>query len=165
MHMGTGSLGARSTARLKPIVMTPASTALAAPEGGANDPAALVGQVIADRFRIDELLGEGGMGAVYRAFHTRIKKTVALKILRPELTSNEDVVARFEREAVAAGRIEHENVAKATDFGRLPDGSFYLALEFVRGKRLTELIAEGPIPAERAFGIVRQIACGIDAAH
>lgn len=163
--MGTPSPGAHSTARLKPIVMTPASTALAAPEGGANDPAALVGQVIADRFRIDELLGEGGMGAVYRAFHTRIKKTVALKILRPELTSNEDIVARFEREAVAAGRIEHENVAKATDFGRLPDGSFYLALEFVRGKSLAELIAEGPIPAERAFGIVRQIACGIDAAH
>lgn len=146
--------------------MTPASNAAnVEPESSASDPASLVGQVIAERFRIDELLGEGGMGAVYRAFHTRIKKTVALKILRPELTSNEDVVARFEREAVAAGRIEHENVAKATDFGRLPDGSFYLALEFVRGKSLGQLIAEGPIEPVRALGIVRQMLCGIDAAH
>jgi serine/threonine-protein kinase len=146
--------------------MTSASNlADVAPDTSATDPASLVGQVIADRFRIDELLGEGGMGAVYRAFHTRIKKTVALKILRPELTTKEDVVARFEREAVAAGRIEHENVAKATDFGRLPDGSFYLALEFVRGKSLSQVIAEGPVSPERTLGIVRQIACGIDAAH
>jgi serine/threonine-protein kinase len=141
------------------------NTALAVPMSAERDPAALVGQVIADRFRIDELLGEGGMGAVYRAFHTRIKKTVALKILRPELVSNEDIVARFEREAVAAGRIEHENVAKATDFGRLPDGAFYLALEFVRGQSLAQLIAEGPVAPDRTLGIVRQIACGIDAAH
>jgi serine/threonine-protein kinase len=96
----------------------------------------LVGRVGADRFRVDELIGTGAMGAVYRALHVHTRKQVALKVLHRELTGVEEVVARFEREAVAAGRVEHPHVAGALDFGRLADGTFYLVLEYVAGERL-----------------------------
>ncbi|PKN50052.1 MAG: hypothetical protein CVU63_00420, partial [Deltaproteobacteria bacterium HGW-Deltaproteobacteria-20] len=85
----------------------------------------LEGRIVAERYRVQKLLGEGGMGAVYRAEHIHMRKIVALKVLHPEMCSVTEVVARFEREAVAAGRIEHPNVATATDFGRLEDGSFF----------------------------------------
>src|SRR5690606_27304252 len=101
------------------------------------------GDRVADRYRIVALLGEGGMGAVFRAEHVLMRKPVALKVLRPELTSHPEAVARFEREAVAAGNIEHPNVAAATDCGQLPDGSFFLVLELVDGKSLREELAAG----------------------
>src|SRR5688572_7976971 len=100
---------------------------------------ALLGTLLADRYRIEELLGQGGMGTVYRAEHVHMKKTVALKVLHTEIASLTEFAARFEREAIASSRIDHQNVAKATDFGRLPDGSFYLVIEYVKGKSLTEL--------------------------
>jgi serine/threonine-protein kinase len=81
------------------------------------------------------------------------------------MTAMAEVVARFEREAVAAGRIEHPNVAPATDFGKLEDGSFYLVLEYVDGKSLRELIAEGPLTWERAVAIARQVTSALVAAH
>jgi len=75
------------------------------------------------------------------------------------MTQVKEVVARFEREAVAAARIEHPNVAAATDFGQLENGSFYLVLEFIEGKSLSQLIADvGALPEERALIITRQIA-------
>ncbi|HEV8549185.1 MAG TPA: serine/threonine-protein kinase, partial [Polyangiaceae bacterium] len=125
----------------------------------------LVGTLLAERYRVVALLGSGGMGAVYRAEHVHMKKPVAVKILHRHMTTNQEVVARFEREAVAAGRIEHPNVAAATDFGRLADGSFYLVLEYVEGKSLGLAMDEGPMPPARALGIVRQIAGGLAAAH
>ncbi|HEY6723146.1 MAG TPA: protein kinase [Polyangiaceae bacterium] len=126
----------------------------------------LVGTLLADRYRIDQLLGEGGMGQVYRAEHVHMRKAVALKVLHRELTAQKEIVARFEREAVAAARIEHPHVAAATDFGRLADGSFYLVLEFVEGKSLTKLMAtEGRLPVRRALAITRQIGDALSAAH
>jgi serine/threonine-protein kinase len=124
-----------------------------------------VGQVLADRYRIVKLLGSGGMGSVYRAEHVHMKKPVAVKILHRHMTTNAEVVARFEREAVAAGRIEHPNVAAATDFGKAADGSFYLALEYVEGKSLGDVIEQGPIAPYRALVIARQIADALAAAH
>ncbi|MFW5741436.1 MAG: protein kinase domain-containing protein, partial [Myxococcota bacterium] len=100
----------------------------------------LEGQLVAERYRVDKLLGEGGMGAVYRAEHIHMRKTVALKVLHAEMTTVEEVVKRFEREAVAAGRIEHPNVAAATDFGRLEDGAFFLVLEYAAGRDLRQLL-------------------------
>jgi len=124
------------------------------------------GTLIAERYRIEALLGEGGMGAVYKAQHVHMQKTFAVKVLHRQMTTLEEAVRRFEREAVAAGRIDHPNIASATDFGRLPDGSFYLVLEFVGGQTLRALLAErGALSVERALSITRQAALGLGAAH
>lgn len=128
-----------------------------------SDP--LVGQIVAARYKVEQRLGVGGMGAVYRAVHVHMRKTVALKVLHRQMTYIPEAVARFEREAVAAARIEHPNVAAATDFGRLDDGSFYLALEFVEGVSLRQIMAHGLMPVPRAVGIVIQIAQALQAAH
>src|SRR5439155_4921185 len=97
------------------------------------EPAGIVGSTISGRYRIERLLGEGGMGAVYQAEHTLMHKRVAVKVLHAEMSLMSEVVTRFEREAMAAAHIEHPNVATATDFGKLDDGSFFLVLEFVEG--------------------------------
>jgi eukaryotic-like serine/threonine-protein kinase len=124
-----------------------------------------VGRVLAGRYRVVSLLGSGGMGSVYRAEHVHMQKSVAVKILHRHMTTNLEVVARFEREAVAAGRIEHPNVTAALDFGKLDDGSFYLALEYVEGKNLGDVMDLGAMAPERALKITRQIADGLAAAH
>jgi eukaryotic-like serine/threonine-protein kinase len=126
----------------------------------------LVGTVLAGRYRIERLLGSGGMGSVYRAEHVLMRKACAVKVLHREMTQVKEVVARFEREAVAAARIEHPNVATATDFGQLENGSFYLVLEFIEGRSLSQLIAEaGALNEERALLIARQISDALAAAH
>ncbi len=127
---------------------------------------ALLGQLVADRYRILELLGTGGMGAVYRAEHVHMRKSVAIKVLHRELTHLPDVVTRFEREAIAAARIAHPNVASATDFGRLADGACYLVLEYVQGKSLRQSINQSaPFSVEQVLGVARQIAQALGAAH
>jgi eukaryotic-like serine/threonine-protein kinase len=132
--------------------------------GGAAE--ALVGVLLAERYRIERLLGTGGMGAVYRAQHVHMRKAVAVKVLHKEMTFLPEVVARFEREAVAAARIEHANVATATDFGRLEDGSFYLVLEYVEGRSLREALKQdGRMAGPRALNVTRQIADALAAAH
>ncbi|MFO0671733.1 MAG: serine/threonine-protein kinase [Polyangiaceae bacterium] len=130
--------------------------------GGA---ASLVGSVIGGRYRVETLLGEGGMGAVYRAEHTHMRKRFAVKVLHPEMSRLSEVVARFEREALAAAHIEHPNVAAASDFGKLDDGSFFLVLEYVEGKSLRDAIAAGRLDLGRALRILRQIAAGLQRAH
>ncbi len=127
---------------------------------------ALVGQLVAERYRVLELLGVGGMGAVYRAEHIHMRKPVALKVLHREMTLLPEMVARFEREAIAAARIEHPNVATATDFGRLQDGSCYLVLEFVQGQSLRQVLtSEGRLSLSRALRITSHIAAALVAAH
>ena len=106
-------------------------------------PQALIGSVLSGRYRIDRLLGEGGMGAVYEAEHTHMRKRLAVKVLHPEMSRLPEVVARFEREAMAAAHIDHPNVAAATDFGMLEDGSFFLVLEYVEGHSLREVDRRG----------------------
>src|SRR5688572_27362052 len=125
----------------------------------AYGPASLVGQVVGGRYRVEALLGEGGMGAVYRAEHIQLQKLVALKILHPEMTARPEAVARFEREAIVSARIQHPHVVNATDFGKLEDGAFYLVLEYVSGQSLRQLIEEqGALPPALALGIAVQIA-------
>jgi serine/threonine-protein kinase len=136
------------------------------PPSESEEPEARVGRVLADRYRIEELLGAGGMGCVYRAEHVHMRKMFALKVLHREMTYMPEVVARFEREAVAAARIEHQNVVAATDFGRLEDGSFYLVLEHVQGRSLSkELRERDRLAPERALHITRQVAEALSAAH
>ncbi len=125
-----------------------------------------LGTLVAERYQVQELIGRGGMGAVYRAEHVHMKKLVALKILHPSMSVNPEVVARFEREAVAAGRLQHPGVVTATDFGNLGNGVFYIALEFVDGSSLSEVIAEsGKMDEERALGIAYQMTAALSAAH
>ncbi|HEY3253868.1 MAG TPA: protein kinase [Polyangiaceae bacterium] len=133
------------------------------PKGGEVDPR--IGTLLAERYRIDALVGEGGMGKVYSAEHVLMRKRLAVKVLRRELTSVPEVVARFEREAMAAGNIEHPNVAGATDFGKLSDGAVFLVLEFVSGHSLRDEVAKGPFAVDRALHIARQIASALSAAH
>ncbi len=123
------------------------------------------GTMISDRYRVADVLGEGGMGVVYRAEHVLMRKEVAVKVLHADMCSVPEVVERFEREAITAAHIEHPNVAGATDFGRLDDGSCYLVLELLRGVSLRDEIAKGPMPLPRALRLLRGIASGVGAAH
>jgi serine/threonine protein kinase len=140
-------------------VSTPA-TAAPAPDGVNR-----LGTLISGRYLIRELLGEGGMGSVYLAEHTHMKKRVALKLLHPEMSDNPEVSARFEREAMAAAHIEHPNVAGATDFGKTDDGAFFLVLEYVEGTDLRTALGDGPISPPRSLRITRQIALALERAH
>ena len=124
-----------------------------------------IGSVLADRYKIEALIGLGGMGRVYRAEHVLMRKKLAVKILHHELSTVPNVVARFEREALAAAHIEHSNVAAASDFGTLRDGAIFLVLEYVEGRCLRDEIDAGAFPLERALHIVRQIASALEVAH
>jgi len=135
------------------------------PEANGDGLSGLLGTVISGRYRLESLLGEGGMGAVYLAEHTHMRKRLAVKVLHPEMTRLPEVVARFEREAMAAAHIEHPNVASATDFGKLEDGSFFLVLEYVEGRGLRDELRKGALDVARSFHIVRQIASALARAH
>ena len=124
-----------------------------------------VGQMISGRYLIRALIGEGGMGAVYLAEHTLMKKRFALKMLHTEMAKNPEVVARFRREAEAAAQIEHPNVVAASDFGQTEDGAFFLVLEYVDGTSLRDAIASGAFTVTRALRIVRQMALALERAH
>ena len=121
----------------------------------------LIGQTVAGRYKIEALLGEGGMGAVYLAQHTAIRKRVALKMLHAETSQNPELVARFEREAVAAANVDHPNVATASDFGRAENGQCFLVLEYLEGQRLRDVLSEGPVEPPRAVHIVTQVASAL----
>ena len=126
----------------------------------------LIGSVVADRYLVTDLLGEGGMGKVYLARHVRLPLQAAIKVLRPELLKDAASVARFNREASNASRIEHANVARVFDFGETSDGTVYLAMEYVSGRTLKEVLEkEGPLTLQRTAVLVRQVADGLDAAH
>src|ERR1700712_4516414 len=126
----------------------------------------LIGQVIAERYHVVELLAEGGMGAVYIADHLTLHKQVALKIVHPEHAGNTELTARFEREAMATSRIDHPNVISAIDFGTLADGTAFLAVQLVRGPSLTRLLTDnGAMVWQRAASFGAQIADALSAAH
>jgi len=126
----------------------------------------LLGQVLAGKYRMDERLNEGGMGAVYRGTHVLMDKTVAVKVLRPSLAADEKIVARFSREARAASRISHPHALSVTDFGESEDGVVFLVMEYLDGKTLKEIIREeGPMPLPRVVEIIRQVGGALDAAH
>ena len=128
--------------------------------------APVVGSTIAGRYKVERLLGQGGMGAVYLVQHTGIRKRLALKLLRSEFMAQPDVLARFEREAMAAAHLDHPNVAAASDYGRTEDGQFFLVLEYVEGQELRAIIEQtGALPLGRALFIARQIAGALARAH
>src|SRR5436190_2482596 len=126
----------------------------------------LVGQVIADRYHVVKKLGEGGMGQVYLAEHVKMGRRSAIKVMNPSMVHDPDAVARFNREASNASRITHPNVCAIYDFGETPDGLIYLAMEFIEGEPLTDLLErEGALPVPRATAIFLQTADALQAAH
>ncbi|MGE5760102.1 MAG: serine/threonine-protein kinase, partial [Gemmatimonadota bacterium] len=133
----------------------------------ASAPAAsLVGQVIADRYHVIKKLGEGGMGQVYLAEHVKMGRRSAIKVMSPAMIHDPDAIARFNREASNASRITHPNVCAVYDFGETPEGLIYLAMEFVEGVPLTDLIEQkGALPLVRATAIFKQTADALQAAH
>ena len=126
----------------------------------------LVGQVVADRYHIIKKLGEGGMGQVYLGEHVKMGRRSAIKVMNPQMVHDPDAVARFNREASNASRITHPNVCAIYDFGETPDGVIYLAMEFIEGEPLTDVIQrDGALAVPRAARIFQQVADALQAAH
>src|SRR5215813_5906570 len=113
---------------------------------------------------ITALLGKGGMGEVYRARDTKLKREVAIKILPEEFSRDSDRVVRFQREAEVLASLNHPNIAGIHDLAEA-NGSQYLVLELVEGETLADRIARGPIPVEEALTIAKQICEALEAAH
>src|SRR5690349_17288947 len=126
----------------------------------------LIGRVLGDKFRLTACIGIGGTGAVYRADQINLSRTIAVKVLNEDLASDTRLVKRFRDEATAASRLNHPNTVSIIDYGQSPDGLLYLAMEYLRGPTLTQLIArEHPLPIPRVLDIVCQILSGIEEAH
>src|SRR5439155_16543604 len=126
----------------------------------------LIGQLVGERYQVERRLGAGGMGEVYLARHLLMGRPCALKLMARDLSHDPDAVSRFNREASSASRISHPNVCTVYDFGLTAEGLVYLAMEYVEGRTLSELLAqEGPLPLSRAAGLLEQCAAGLAAAH
>ncbi len=161
------SLGVASTR--PPPAMTSTRPAPPALQDRVTDPRdladPLIGVVVAERYRIKEPIGRGGMGVVYRVEHARIGKLMALKLLTGELTRDPQQVARFKREAQLVSRLSHPNTVQVFDFGA-SDGLVYLAMEYLKGEDLGHLIRRiGPLGVERTIKIVIQICSSLAEAH
>ncbi|PKN44692.1 MAG: hypothetical protein CVU59_11070 [Deltaproteobacteria bacterium HGW-Deltaproteobacteria-17] len=126
----------------------------------------LLGQLIGGRFRVEKLLGVGGMGEVYLGRHELLGNRVAIKLLKVQHAKDQRMSARFRREARATSRVQHPNVVGIFDTGQLDDGRLFLIMEYIQGKNLLELYEEvGTLPLERALPIFVQIADALAAAH
>lgn len=127
---------------------------------------ARVGQIIADKYRLERLLGRGGMGEVYEARHVVVGRRFALKLLHPHLAQGGSAVARFLREARAAGSLENPHIAAVVDFATTSDGLPFLVMEYLEGRSLGRLLSsEGPLLVPRAVSLLLQVCRGLEAAH
>ncbi len=143
----------------EPEVSTPHSGVSKAPTG-------LIGLTIDQRYRVEALLGEGGMGLVYRVTHTHLNKALAIKVLRRENTGDPEVLARFRREAESASAIGNQHIVDISDFGTLVDGSTYLVMECLEGVDLIDAIDVAQrMPEDRAIHIALQLCRALGAAH
>jgi serine/threonine-protein kinase len=128
--------------------------------------AGLVGIVLDGRYRLDALLGEGGMGAVYRATQLANDRKVAVKLLKPHLTTDEPSAQRFLREARSTLKVESEHAVKVLDFGITPHGDYYMALEYLDGRTVQrELDVDGPFAPARVVHIAKHALDALGAAH
>ncbi len=134
----------------------------AAPEG---DREAYIGKTILNQFKILEISGAGSMGTVYKANQLEIERTVAVKILHPELANQSDAVLRFHREAKVVSTLSHPNIVHIYLFGHLPDGNLYIVQEFISGRPLAQDMSAGPLGLRRTVHIGDQILSAISDAH
>ncbi len=126
----------------------------------------LLGQVLDGRYRLDGVVGHGGMGTVYRATHVTIGKTLAVKVLAQEFAGDETFRIRFLREAQAISQISHHNVVEVSDFGVTPTGSLYLVMEFLQGESLSDMLdREGGLGWSRAKPLILQVCRALQSAH
>lgn len=126
----------------------------------------LEGQILGGTYRVERVLGMGGMGAVYEASHTRIHRRFAIKVLNVRLEKDPDALARFEREAMIGSRLGHDNIVSVMDFNYTPTGFPYLVMELLPGQDLDEVLqCEEHFPLVRAASIVRQTLLALIAAH
>ncbi|HET8965838.1 MAG TPA: protein kinase [Candidatus Acidoferrum sp.] len=147
---------------------TPSSSFTQAPAAPAasSTPAVIEpGSVIGNRFEILQLLGEGGMGAVYKAHDRELERDVALKLIRSELARNPEILQRFKQELILARQVTHRNVIRIFDLGQA-DGHKYITMEYLEGRDLRAVLREkGKLPPEEAAKIVLQICRALEAAH
>lgn len=131
-----------------------------------RDDSSLVGQVVAERYVIGALIGEGGIGRVYSATHTQLGRRAALKVLHPHLSARDDMLKRFEREARAASRLNHPGSVTVYDFGSW-EGQLYIAMEFIEGRSLSDAIRAdgGGLPADKIVDVAMQLCDVLEAAH
>jgi len=126
----------------------------------------LVGIVLDERYRLDAVLGEGGMGAVYRAHHLAMDRKVAVKLLKPHLTSDDSALQRFMREARSTMKVDSVHAVKVLDFGITPHRDYYMVLEYLDGRTVQrELDIDGPFTPARAIHVARQALHALGAAH
>jgi serine/threonine-protein kinase len=126
----------------------------------------LLGTLLDGKYELKSHIATGGMGAVFKARHVHLRKDVAVKVLRPELSSAPDLVERFRREAEIASALEHDNIVRVTDFGRSEDGLLYLVMEYLAGESLFDRIRrERKVPPPRAVTWLWQVCAGLEAAH
>src|SRR6476646_9124880 len=126
----------------------------------------LVGRVLGDKFKLTSCIGIGGSGAVYKADQIALGRTVAVKILNEELCADPRMITRFSGEAMSASRLKHPNCVSIIDYGQAPDGLLYLAMEYVKGPTLTQMLTnESPLGVDRVIDIVAQSLAGIEEAH
>jgi serine/threonine protein kinase len=127
---------------------------------------ALVGTVLGGKYRIDALKGVGGMGEVYRATQLNLERTVAVKVMRGDFAADQEMGERFKREALAVGRLNHQNITTVFDYGIEPSLGAYLVMEFLVGRTLhEELKTRGRIDPEATVAIIRQTCAAVNAAH
>src|SRR5438270_5813613 len=126
----------------------------------------LIGQAFDGKYRLDERLGGGGMGTVYRATHLLIERPVAIKVLSQRFVGDQTAQLRFQREARAAGRMHHPNAVTVTDFGTTKNGWLYIVMELLEGRTLRDLLArEAPLDPARAVSFMLQACSAVGAAH
>ena len=126
----------------------------------------IIGRTLDDKYQIEERLGSGGMGEVYRARHLQMDRPVAIKVLRQQLVQDEAARVRFQIEARTAVRLRHPNALKVTDFGQTPEGFVYIVMELLEGRTLREILSrEGRIETARAISIALQASDAVAAAH
>ncbi len=116
------------------------------------------------RYKLDSKLGSGGMGAVYRAYDSVLRKNVAVKLLLPSL--NQNMAVRFQQEAKTAAKLDHRNIIRVLDFGQTDKGEFYLIMEYLKGQTLEDMVkSKGPLDVDSALPIFEQICMGMQHAH
>lgn len=166
LHPGNAATIVSSDATIAPGT----SARRSPPPGGANGPGASaillqIGTVLGSRYEILELLGEGGMGAVYKAADREVDRIVALKVIRPEMASNPEILARFKQELLLSSQVTHRNVIRIYDLGEA-QGLKFITMEYLEGENLYQILKQrGKLEIAEAVDVMEQVASGLATAH